>query len=116
MRELESAKDLLDVEESALVVAEVEEVAALEVYLDEDQTLVVLAEDGLEEPASSEDLLQYEVVRGRQVVEVVLRRRHLRRAGDLVPHRRRGLEIFTGGARSPLGFFFLFIFLGLIIG
>lgn len=59
---------------------------ALEVDLDEEQPLVVLAADGLEEAAAADDLDEHEVVRGREVVEVVLRRRRLRRLGDLVPH------------------------------
>lgn len=53
VRELEGAEDLLDVEEAALVLAEVEVVAALEVDLDEDEALVVFAEDGLEEAAAA---------------------------------------------------------------
>lgn len=84
--ELEGAEDLLDVEEAALVLAEVDVVAALEVDLDEDQALVVLAEDGLEEAAAAEDLLEDEVVGRREVVEVVLGGRHLGGARNLVPH------------------------------
>lgn len=70
-----------------LMLLEVEGLAgALEVDLDEEQPLVVLAADGLEEAAAADDLDEHEVVRGREVVEVVLRRRRLRRLGDLVPH------------------------------
>lgn len=87
MRKLESTEDLVDVEEASLVVAEIDEIAALEIDFDENQTLVVLAENGLEEASSTEDLLQYEVVRGWQVVEVILRRRYLSRARDFVSHR-----------------------------
>ena len=60
---------------------------ALEVDLDEEQPLVVLAADGLEEAAAADDVEEHEVVGGRQVVEVVLRRRRLRRPRDLIPHR-----------------------------
>lgn len=88
MRELEGAEDLLDVEEAALVLAEVEVVAALEVDLDEDEALVVLAEDGLEEAAAAENLLEDEVVGRRQVMEVVLGGGDLGRARNLVPHGR----------------------------
>jgi hypothetical protein len=59
---------------------------ALEVDLDEEQPLVVLAADGLEEAAAADDVEEHEVVGGRQVVEVVLRGRRLRRPRDLIPH------------------------------
>lgn len=52
MREFKAAEYLLDVEETALVLAEIDRVAALEIDLDEYQTLVVLAENRLEESAS----------------------------------------------------------------
>lgn len=63
-------------------------IAALEVDLDEDEALVVLAEDGLEEAAAAEHLLKHQIVGGRKVVKVVLRRRRLRRPGYLVTHLR----------------------------
>lgn len=53
MREFKAAKYLLDVKETALVLPEIDIVAALEIDLDEDQTLVVLAENRLEEAASA---------------------------------------------------------------
>lgn len=83
---IDGAEGVLDVEEAALVLAEVDAVVALEVDLDEDEPLVVLALDRLEEAALAEDLLEDQVVGGGQVVEVVLRRRPLLRARDLVPH------------------------------
>lgn len=86
MRVVEEAEDLSDLEETALVLPEIDGVAALEIDLDEDQALVVLAENRLQEPASPEDLLQDQVVRRRQVVEVVLGSRDLGRARDLVSH------------------------------
>jgi hypothetical protein len=49
-------------------------VDALKVDLDEEQPLVVLAADGLEEAAAADDVEEHEIVGGRQVVEVVLRR------------------------------------------
>lgn len=84
---LERQKNILYLDETPLVLPEIDRVAALEIDLDEHQTFVVLAEDRLEESASAQNLLEDEVVRGRQVVEVVLRRRHLRRSSDFVPHR-----------------------------
>ena len=107
MRELEGAEDLLDVEEAALVLAEVEVVAALEVDLDEDEALVVLAEDGFEEAATAKDLLEDEIVGRRQVVEVVLGGGDLGRARNLVPHgpSRRNFALFGGfGLGFGLGF------------
>jgi hypothetical protein len=86
VRIVEGAGDLFDLEETALVLPEIDGVAALEIDLDEDETLVVLAENRLQEPASAEDLLQDQVVRRRQVVEVVLGGRDLGRASDLVAH------------------------------
>jgi hypothetical protein len=86
VRVVEEAEDLSDLEETALVLPEIDGVAALEIDLDEDQSLVVLAENRLQEPASPEDLLQDQVVRRRQVVEVVLGSRDLSRARDLVAH------------------------------
>ena len=86
MRIVEGAEDLFDLEETALVLPEIDGVPALEIDFDEDETLVVLAENRLQEPASAEDLLQDQVVRGRQVVEVVLGGRDLGRASDLVAH------------------------------
>ena len=53
VREFKAAKYLLDVKETALVLPEIDIVAALEIDLDEDQTLVVLAENRLEEAASA---------------------------------------------------------------
>lgn len=53
VRVIKSTEGLLDVEEPALVLTEIDGVAALEVDLDEDQTLVVLALNGLEEAASA---------------------------------------------------------------
>lgn len=71
-----------------LMVLEVEGLpGALEVDLDEEEALVVLAEDGLEEAAAADEVEQHEVVGGGQVVQVVLRRRRLRRPRDLVPHK-----------------------------
>lgn len=93
-----------------LMVLEVEGLpGALEVDLDEEEALVVLAEDGLEEAAAADEVEQHEVVGGGQVVQVVLRRRRLRRPRDLVPHprgaplclscpRRRGGGARRGGA------------------
>lgn len=97
---IDGAEGVLDVEEAALVLAEVDAVVALEVDLDEDEPLVVLALDRLEEAALAEDLLEDQVVGGGQVVEVVLRRRPLLRARDLVPHgwgrgRFREVQVFT---------------------
>lgn len=83
---VEGAEDLFDLEETALVLPEIDGVAALEIDLNEDEALVVLAENRLQEPASAEDLLQDQVVRRRQVVEVVLGGRDLGRASDLVAH------------------------------
>lgn len=48
----------------------------------------MLAADGLEQAIMAEGLDEDEIVRRRQVVEVVLRRRYLRRLRYLVPHRR----------------------------
>lgn len=53
VRVIEGAEGLLDVEETALVVAEIDGVAALEIDLDEDQTLVVLALNRLEEASAT---------------------------------------------------------------
>jgi hypothetical protein len=58
----------------------------LEIDLDEDEALVVLAENGLEETATAEDLLEDQIVRRRQVVEAVLGGGDLCRPHDLVAH------------------------------
>lgn len=86
---IDGAEGLLDVEQPALVLAEVDAVVALEVDLHEDQPLVVLALDRLEEAPLAEDLLEDQVVGGGQVVKVVLRCGPLLRARDLVAHGRR---------------------------
>jgi hypothetical protein len=71
-----------------LMLLEVDGLAsALEVDLDEEEPLIVLAADGLEEATTADDIEEHEVVGGREVVEVVLRRRRLRRSRDLIPHR-----------------------------
>jgi len=44
---------LFDLREAAFVVGKIDEIAALEIDLDEDQTLVVLALNGLEETAAT---------------------------------------------------------------
>lgn len=80
-----------------LVLLEVERLAcALEVDLDEEEALVVLAEDGLEEAAAGDDVEEHEVVGGGQVVQVVLGRGRLRRPRDLVPHPRRRARSSAG--------------------
>lgn len=71
---------------AALVVTQINGVAPLKVDLDEHQTLVVLAEYGLEESIPAQNFLEHQVVRRRQIMQVVLRRRRLRRPGNLVPH------------------------------
>lgn len=53
VRVIEGTEGLLDVEETALIVSEIDGVTALEINLDEDQTLVVLALNGLEEAAAT---------------------------------------------------------------
>ncbi|PON62469.1 hypothetical protein PanWU01x14_137900, partial [Parasponia andersonii] len=58
VREFKTTEYLLDVKETALVLPEINIVAALEIDLDEYQTLVVLAEDRLEEAASPQNLLE----------------------------------------------------------
>lgn len=64
----------------------VEGFAALEINLDEDEALVMLAEYGFEEASASEELHKHQIITGREVVEVVLRRGHLGRPCDLIPH------------------------------
>jgi len=86
VRIVEGAEDLFDLEETSLVLREIDGVAALEIDFDEDETHVVIAENRFQEPASAEDLLQDQVVRRRQVVEVILGGRNLGRASDLVAH------------------------------
>lgn len=83
---VDAAEGFLDVREAALVVSKIDVVAALEIDLDEDQTFVVFAENGFEESAAPQNLLKDEIVRRREVVQVVLRRRCLRRSCDLVAH------------------------------
>lgn len=53
VRVIEGTEGLLDVEETALIVPEIDGVTALEINLDEDQTLIVLALNGLEEAAAT---------------------------------------------------------------
>jgi hypothetical protein len=79
VRIVEGAEDLFDLEETSLVLREIDGVAALEIDFDEDETHVVIAENRFQEPASAEDLLQDQVVRRRQVVEVILGGRNLGR-------------------------------------
>lgn len=86
MTVVKGTKNLFDLEETALVLSEIDGVSALEIDLDENQTLVVLAQNRFEEAASAENLLQDQVVRRRQVVEVVLGGGDLGRARDLVSH------------------------------
>lgn len=86
MRVVEGAENVSDLGEAAFVVPEIDGIAALKVDLDENKPLIVLALDGFEEAAATQHLLKHEVVGGRQVVEVVLRGRRLRRARDLVAH------------------------------
>lgn len=87
MRMLNRVKNLPNLRQSPLILLEIEGIAALEVDLDEDEALVVLAEDRLEEAAAAQDLDEDEVVGGGEIVEVVLRCRDLRRPSYLVPHR-----------------------------
>lgn len=49
MRVIDGSEDVFDLRETALVVGEIEEIAALEIDLDKDQTLVVFALNRLEE-------------------------------------------------------------------
>lgn len=86
VRVIELGENVANVSKTTLIITQINGVATLEVDLDEDQTLVVLAEDGFEKSASSEDFLEHEIVRRRQIVEVVFRRRCLRCASDLVAH------------------------------
>ncbi|KAF2286932.1 hypothetical protein GH714_035765 [Hevea brasiliensis] len=51
----------LDVFEAALVLSEIDEIAALEIDLNEDQNLVVLAENRLEEAAAANDVLEDQI-------------------------------------------------------
>lgn len=83
---IELGENVANAGEAALVVTQTNGVAALEVDLDEHQTLVVFAEYGLEESVPAQNFLQHQVVRRRQIMQVVLRRRRLRRPSDLVPH------------------------------
>ena len=50
---VKGAKDLLDLEEATLIFPEIDGVATLEIDLDKDQTLIVLALYGFEEAAST---------------------------------------------------------------
>lgn len=86
VRVIKGKENLFNLEETALVVSEIDGIAALEIDLDEDQALVVLAENRLEETASAENLLKDQIVGGRQVVEVVLGGGDLGGARDLVAH------------------------------
>lgn len=49
VRVIDGSEDVFDLRETALVVGEIEEIAALEIDLDKDQTLVVFALNRLEE-------------------------------------------------------------------
>lgn len=49
VRVIDGGEDVFDLRETALVIGEIEEIAALEIDLDEDQTLVVFALNRLEE-------------------------------------------------------------------
>lgn len=59
---IDGAERVLDVEQPALVLPEVDAIVALEVDLHEDQSFVVLALDRLEEASLAEDLLEDQVV------------------------------------------------------
>lgn len=65
---IKAAEDVAYLGEAALVVAEVDGVAPLEIDLDEDQAFVVLALYRFQEPPAPQHLLQHQVVRRRQVV------------------------------------------------
>ena len=87
MRLIKATEDLADLREATLVFPEIDRVGtSLEIDLDEDEAFVVLTEYGFQESATAKDLLQHQIVRRRQVVEVVLRRGCLRCSSDLVPH------------------------------
>lgn len=83
---IELGEYVADANETALIVSQINWVAALEVDLDEHQTLIVLAEYGLEKAVPAEDFLEHQVVRRRQIMQIVFRGRGLRRPRDLVPH------------------------------
>lgn len=53
VRMINGTENLLDLRETALMVKEIKRIAALEIHLDEDQTLVVLALNRLEETAAT---------------------------------------------------------------
>lgn len=83
---IQVGEDVPNAGEATFVVAQINGVPALEVDLDEHQTLVVLAEYGFEETVPPQHFFEDQVVRRRQIVQIVLRRRRLRRPRDLVPH------------------------------
>lgn len=53
MRVIDGSEDVFDLRETALVIGEIEEIAALEIDLDKDQTLVVFALNRLEEATAT---------------------------------------------------------------
>ena len=101
-------ENVLDLRETPLVVAEIDGIAALEIHLNENEALVVLALNRLEETTAPKHLLQHQIVRRRQVVKVVLRRRNLRRARDLVPHSAHPPRFSIGNSFFDFRHFLLF--------
>lgn len=60
---IQFGEDVPNTGETPLIVAQIDRVAALEVDLDEHQTLVVLAEYGFEETIPPQHFLKHQVIR-----------------------------------------------------
>lgn len=66
---IDKSKEVGQASEIQTEYLEIEGITALEVDLDEDEALIVLAEDRLEETAASQDLDEDEVVGGAEIGE-----------------------------------------------
>lgn len=71
---LHGLENMSNLRKPPLVLPEIEGVTALEVDLNQHETFIVFAKNGFEEPSAPENFDQHEIVRGREVVEVILRR------------------------------------------
>ncbi|KAG0598094.1 hypothetical protein M758_12G045500, partial [Ceratodon purpureus] len=86
MRMFDIPQPVPNIMQLLLILLQIRRLSTLEVHLDKQQPLIVHALHRLQKPPPSERLLQHQIIRRRQVVQVILRRRHLRRPGQLVPH------------------------------
>ena len=73
VRVVSGTENISDVRQTAFVLGEIDEITTLEINLDKNQTLVMLAKNGLEETASTQNLFEDEIVSGWQVMKIILR-------------------------------------------